>query len=60
MLVLTRKQGEQIRISDNVVITVVSIKGGHVRLGIEAPKEVPIVRTELIVSQEPMPEKEVA
>lgn len=47
MLVLTRKQGEQIRIGDNVVITVVRTKGKGVRLGIQAPAHVPVLRGEI-------------
>ncbi len=47
MLVLTRKQGEQIRIGDNVVITVVRTKGKTVRLGIQAPAAVPVLRGEI-------------
>lgn len=48
MLVLSRKLNESIIISDDIKITVVKISGGVVRLGIDAPKEVPIVRSELI------------
>ena len=47
MLVLTRKQGEQIRIGENVVITVVRTKGKAVRLGIQAPAHVPVLRGEI-------------
>jgi carbon storage regulator len=47
MLVLTRKQGEQIRIGDDVVITVVRTKGKAVRLGIQAPAHVPVLRGEI-------------
>ena len=47
MLVLSRKIGERIRIGDGVVVTVVRITGGGVRLGIEAPPEMPVVREEL-------------
>jgi carbon storage regulator len=47
MLVLTRKNGEQIRIGADVVLTVIQIDRGKVRLGIEAPKEVNIVRVEI-------------
>lgn len=48
MLVLARKLGEKIRIGDDVWITVVDIDGGKVRLGVEAPKSVPIYRQELL------------
>ena len=45
MLVLTRKLMERLVIGDNICITVVRIEGGQVRLGIEAPPEVRIVRS---------------
>lgn len=47
MLVLSRKKDERIVINDNVFITVVEIRGDKVRLGIEAPKEVPVHRQEV-------------
>jgi carbon storage regulator len=47
MLVLTRKYQEKIRIGDNITITVLRTKGKAVRLGIEAPNDVPVVRGEL-------------
>ena len=47
MLVLTRKYQEKIRIGDNITITVLRTKGKAVRLGIEAPDDVPVVRGEL-------------
>lgn len=47
MLVLSRKVHEQIKIGNDVVITIVRVKGGTVRIGIEAPEEVPIRRGEL-------------
>jgi len=47
MLVLTRKLNERIVIGDNVRITVVGIRGNHIRIGIEAPPEVTILRDEL-------------
>ena len=50
MLVLTRKQGESIRIGDDVVITVVRTKGKAVRLGIQAPLHVPVLRGEIAVA----------
>lgn len=48
MLVLSRKLGEKIVIADNIVLTVVEIEHGKVRLGIEAPREVPVYRQELL------------
>lgn len=47
MLVLSRKRNESIIISDNIRITVVDIRGDKVRLGIEAPKNVPVHRQEV-------------
>jgi carbon storage regulator len=48
MLVLTRKLSERLYIGDNICVTVVRLEGGQVRLGIEAPREVPVVRAELL------------
>ncbi len=47
MLVLSRKKNESIVIDDKIVITIVEIRGDKVRLGIEAPKEVPVHREEV-------------
>ena len=47
MLVLSRKVGERIWIGDSIAVTVVRITGGGVRLGIEAPDELSVVREEL-------------
>jgi carbon storage regulator len=47
MLVLSRKLGEKIVISDNIVVTVVKIDRNQIRLGIEAPHEVPVYREEI-------------
>lgn len=47
MLVLNRKVGERIWIGENISVTVVRVAGEGVRLGIEAPDELPIVREEL-------------
>ncbi|MGB9689428.1 carbon storage regulator CsrA [Thermogutta sp.] len=48
MLVLSRKCNEQIVIGDDIIITVVAIKGGTVRLGIEAPPHVSVHREEVL------------
>ena len=48
MLVLSRKRDERIVIGDNIVITVVEVRGDKVRLGIDAPAEVPVHRQEVI------------
>jgi len=47
MLVLSRKKNESIVIRDDIVVTVVEIRGDKVRLGIEAPKEVTVHRREV-------------
>ena len=47
MLVLSRKKNESIVINDNITIVVVEIRGDKVRLGIEAPKDVPVHRKEI-------------
>lgn len=48
MLVLSRKVGEKILIGENIVVTLVEIDRGKVRIGIEAPKDVPVYREELL------------
>ncbi len=47
MLVLSRQRDESIIINDNVVVTIVDIRGDKVRLGIQAPQEVPVHRREV-------------
>jgi carbon storage regulator len=47
MLVLSRKKNESIVINNDITIVVVEIRGDKVRLGIEAPKEVPVHRREV-------------
>jgi carbon storage regulator len=47
MLVMTRKRGEAIKLGKNITLVVVSIKGEKVRLGIEAPLEMPVHRQEV-------------
>ena len=48
MLVLTRKLMEKLFIGDDICVTVVRLEGGQVRLGIEAPREITVVRAELV------------
>ena len=48
MLVLSRKRDERIVIGDNIVITVVEVRGDKVRLGIDAPAEIPVHRQEVV------------
>lgn len=47
MLILTRRTGETINIGDDVQITVLGVRGNQVRLGLIAPKEIPIHREEI-------------
>ncbi|TWT30779.1 carbon storage regulator [Blastopirellula retiformator] len=47
MLVLSRKEGERLKLGDSIVITVVKVAGDKVRLGIEAPPNVLVLRDEL-------------
>ena len=47
MLIITRKLGEEITIDDDIVITLLEIKGGQVKIGIKAPKDVTIHRREI-------------
>jgi carbon storage regulator CsrA len=50
MLVLTRKHQEKIRIGDNITITILKTKGKAVRVGIEAPEDIAVVRGELVTN----------
>ncbi len=60
MLVLSRKPGERIMIGDEVTVTIVRIGPNNVRIGIEAPRTMNIVREELQVAAEGRGEAEVA
>jgi carbon storage regulator len=51
MLVLSRKEGEAIVIGKDIEVKVLSVGGGRVRIGIEAPKHVPICRDELLTDR---------
>jgi carbon storage regulator len=53
MLVLTRRPGEKIHIGGDITIIVVNVKGTKIRLGIDAPKEVAVLRAELKESLDP-------
>lgn len=48
MLILRRKAGESLHIGDNIRITVVGVDEGGARLAIEAPREIPVLREELL------------
>lgn len=48
MLVLTRKAGEVITIGDNIQVRVLAIKGGQVRIGVDAPRQVSVNREEVL------------
>lgn len=55
MLVLTRKADQKIQIGSNITITIIEVKGRYVRLGIEAPRDVRIVRSEIAALPPPVP-----
>jgi len=52
MLVLSRKLGEKIMIGPDIIITVIDIDRGKIRLGIDAPRDVPVFRSELLAGKE--------
>ena len=52
MLVLTRKENESLVIGENIKLTILAVKGSQVRVGIDAPREVPIQRQELLLNVE--------
>ena len=52
MLALTRKKGESLVVNNNIEITVLEIRGDQVKIGISAPKEVPIYRKEVYLQIE--------
>jgi carbon storage regulator len=57
MLVLSRKECERIKLGDSIVVTVLRLGRDKVRLGIEAPDDVVVLREELEAHEERMPEK---
>ncbi len=65
MLELSRKKNESIVIADSIVVTVVDVRGDKVRLGIDAPREIPVHRSEVHAAiaarvDEPKTEEKVA
>ena len=49
MLILTRRPQEVLRVGDNIKVHVLEVKGGQIRLGVEAPREIPVYREEIWV-----------
>jgi len=49
MLVLTRKEGQTIRIGADITVTVLSVRGSQVRIGIDAPRATAVLRSELVL-----------
>jgi carbon storage regulator len=47
MLILTRRNGENVRIGDDIALTVLEVSGTHVRLGVTAPRSIPVHREEV-------------
>ena len=60
MLVLSRKVGERIQLGDQITVTLVKIHGNTVRLGIEAPSHMAVVREELVTREERAPQDSAA
>jgi carbon storage regulator CsrA len=58
MLILTRRVGESLKIGEEVTVTVLGVKGNQVRVGVAAPKSVPVHREEIferIKAEQPVP-----
>ena len=53
MLILTRKKNETIHIGEDILITIVRVSGSSVRIGVSAPRELPVLRIELQKDDEP-------
>ena len=51
MLVLTRRSGEAVHIGNGIVVRVLGVKGGQVRIGFDVPKDINVVREELLPKQ---------
>lgn len=59
MLVLSRKIGESIQIAGGIRVTVTEVRGGRVRLSIEAPADVRVLRKEIAEAVTKLPEREI-
>ena len=57
MLILTRKVGETLTIGDNIEVTVLEVRGGQVRIGVSAPRDVVVNRKEILNRLNPVSEK---
>jgi len=55
MLVLSRRESERIKLGDSIVVTVVRVSGDRVRLGIEAPSSVVVLREEIASDEQAVP-----
>ena len=53
MLILTRKVGETLTIGDNIEVTVLEVRGGQVRIGVSAPRDVVVNRKEILTRLKP-------
>lgn len=60
MLILTRRVGETLMIGDDITLTVLSVKGSQVRIGVNAPKEVEVHREEIYLRIQAEKSREVA
>jgi carbon storage regulator len=58
MLVLTRKTNQSIRIGDDIQITVLSVSGDKVRIGIDAPRDIDVFREEVLETSKPEPPRD--
>jgi len=58
MLILTRRPGESIQVGEDIEISVLEIRGNQVRIGINAPAEVLVLRSELVTTKPTVPDPE--